>query len=269
MTIYKSKDYVEVYRAKSKSKDINELTGRTGRPDLTQFVIDNIIAKLNFKKNIVVVDIGCGDGLLLRKASIAGADGWVGRLIGILPTPEEVLRVKKHIIEDASARSMGISIQLGLLDDLSNIPNQFSDITISNSTIHILQNETTVDKAILEMKRITKSGGKIYFGEVPDVDEFKGKKYGDSIIKWFFWVLKNQGISVFFVCVKQVLAAILTREPFVIAPKTIFYASPEAFIHKLEGHGLIIESYSKHKEIDEDGEICDSLTRWDYIAVRN
>tara|TARA_B110000902_G_scaffold267188_1_gene358947 strand:+ start:2884 stop:3693 length:810 start_codon:yes stop_codon:yes gene_type:complete len=268
MTIYKSTDFVEVYRAKSKSKDINELTGRTGRPDLTQFVIDNIIGKLSFKANDVVVDIGCGDGLFLKEASVAGVNGWLGRLIGILPTPEEVLRVKKHMLEDASARSMGISIELGLLDNLSNIPDAFSDTTISNSTIHILQTEATVDKAILEMRRVTKSGGHIFFGEVPDIDEFEGKKYGDSITQWLFWVLKNQGITAFFVCLKQALVAVFTSEPFVIVPKGLFYTSPEAFVTKLEGHGLSVQSYSKHIEIDEDGKPFDSLTRWDYIAVR-
>lgn len=268
MTIYKSTDFVEVYRAKSKSKDINELTGRTGRPDLTQFVIDNIIAKFTFKKEDVVVDIGCGDGLLLKKASNAGVNGRFGRLVGILPTLEEVLRVKKHMMEDVSSRTMGISIELGLLDNLSNIPDQYSDKTISNSTIHILQTESTVNKAILEMKRITKRGGHIFFGEVPDVDELKGKKYGDSIIQWLFWVLRNQGISAFFVCLKQALVAVFTSEPFVIVPKGIFYTLPEIFVKKLESHGLSVKSYSKHVEIDADGNQFNSLTRWDYVAVR-
>jgi hypothetical protein len=44
MAIHKAANLIEVYRAKAKSKDINELTGRIGRPDLTRFVTKNIIA---------------------------------------------------------------------------------------------------------------------------------------------------------------------------------------------------------------------------------
>jgi ubiquinone/menaquinone biosynthesis C-methylase UbiE len=268
MTIYKSNDFVEVYRAKSQSKDINELTGRTGRPDLTEFVIDNIVAKFTFKEDDIVVDIGCGDGLFLRKVSCAGVNARVGRLIGVLPTIEEVLRIQRHLIEKNTFQSSGISIELGLLDNLGNIPDEYANKTISNSTIHILQEESVVDKAILEMKRITKSNGLIFFGEVPDTNELKDKRYGDSITSWLFWVLKNQGFPSFLIRLKQVLIGFFTKEPFVIAPKIIFHATPEVFVKKLKSHGLIVKSFYKHKEIGLDGNELDSMTRWNYIAVK-
>lgn len=268
MTIYKSTDFIEVYRAKSTSKDINELTGRTGRPDLTQFVIDNIASKFVFKDDDVVIDIGCGDGLFLAKANEAGVNERRGRLIGVLPTIEEVLRVHQHLMESEAAQSVGISIELGLLNDVRNIPDEYSDKTISNSTIHILQKESVVDQAILEMKRITKKKGAIFFGEVPDVDELKGKGYGDSIVSWLLWVLKNKNISSFFLCLKQVLISLVTSEPFIVTPKTIYYATPEEFVRKLESHDLIVKSYYKHREIDLNGNEFESVTRWNYIAVR-
>ena len=64
MAIYKTKNLVETYRAKE--KDINALTGRTGRPDLNKFVIGQMIQKIKVRPNSVLVDIGCGDGLFLH-----------------------------------------------------------------------------------------------------------------------------------------------------------------------------------------------------------
>ena len=45
MPIIKCETYVDVYRSKASSKDINELSGRTGRPDLTDFISQQIIKK--------------------------------------------------------------------------------------------------------------------------------------------------------------------------------------------------------------------------------
>ena len=99
MAIHKTKNLVETYRAKAGAKDINELTGRTGRPDLTRFVISQMIAKIPVNENMILVDIGCGDGLFLKKAAESGLDSYKGRLIGILPTKEEVIRVRNHLLE--------------------------------------------------------------------------------------------------------------------------------------------------------------------------
>ena len=88
MTIYKPSTYEEEYRLRALSRDINQLTGRT-RPELTEFAIDRIVAAVDPKPDDVVVDIGCGNGLLLQKAAARGAPGHHGRLIGILPSEEE------------------------------------------------------------------------------------------------------------------------------------------------------------------------------------
>lgn len=268
MSIHKSKNFVEVYRAKAKSKDINELTGRTGRPDLTHFVIDNLISKLDFKKDDVVIDIGCGDALLLQKISQYHVNGRAGRLIGVLPTIEEVSKVNHHLIKTNPLLAANISVELGLLDDLQNIPDSYADKTISNSTFHILQTENTVDKALAEIKRITKKGGVIFIGELPSSNEFEGKNYGDSILAWLFWVIRKQGFAMFLLRLKQTLNGLFSKEPFIIAPKKIFYLSPEEFVKKLENAGFKVINFYKHIEIDATGVQYESLTRWDYLAIK-
>ena len=69
MTIIKTSNLVEAYKAKAKSKDINELIGRTGRPDLIKFVINQMIKNIKVAENFTLVDIGCGDGMFLQMAS--------------------------------------------------------------------------------------------------------------------------------------------------------------------------------------------------------
>ncbi len=100
MTIYKPKSYIEAYRLKAKSKDINELTGRSGRTDLTKFIVNQILSKIKLNPDTVLVDIGCGDGMLLQKANQRGIDANIGKLEGILPTEEEVTRVKEYLLNE-------------------------------------------------------------------------------------------------------------------------------------------------------------------------
>ena len=138
MAIHKTKNLVETYRAKAGAKDINELTGRTGRPDLTRFVISQMIAKIPVNENMILVDIGCGDGLFLKKAAESGLDSYKGRLIGILPTKEEVIRVRNHLLEAGDNSGGGgqlISIELGLAEKTS-LPNNFADVVVCNSVLH-------------------------------------------------------------------------------------------------------------------------------------
>jgi len=97
MTIIKARNSIEAYKALSKSKNINEITGRTGRPDLSQFVTDQMSKKIKINKNSVVVDIGCGDGEYLLKSTKNLLGKFNGELIGILPSYEEIDRVKKHL----------------------------------------------------------------------------------------------------------------------------------------------------------------------------
>lgn len=271
MTIYKSKSLIEVYRAKASSGNINELTGRTGRPDLTRFVIDEIIPKLPLKAETILVDIGCGDGLLLQKASHAGLDSYRGRLIGVLPTVEEVTRVRVHLVSGASALIGNpplISIELGQAEKTS-MPDHFCDVLVCNGVLHGSgQTIEDVTLALKEFRRITKIGATFFVGEMPDADAFSGKNYGNSITAWLFWVLKNQGFSSFSTRLKQVFFALVSSEPFVIAPKNMFFMCPEEFSNLLNQYGFKVVEYYRHREIDGKGNVFETTTRWNYIAVR-
>jgi ubiquinone/menaquinone biosynthesis C-methylase UbiE len=268
MTIVKAKSLIETYRAKAQSKDINELTGRTGRPDLTKFVINQMVLNLPVQANTILVDCGCGDAQFLIESANNGLDSYSGRLIGILPTFEEVTRIRNHLLLNSNIKQHLISIELGTAEE-SNLPNNFCDMLVCNGVLHGAgQTFKNVELALNEFYRITKVGGTVFIGEMPDSNELKGKDYGDSITSWLLWVLKNQGVKALSTSVRQTIKALFTSEPFVITPKYMFYMQPAMFVDLLKKHGFEVINFFKHKEITHDGLVYQSKTRWDYIAIK-
>jgi hypothetical protein len=105
----------------------------------------------------------------------------------------------------------------------------------------------------------------VFVGEVPCLNEQEGKKYGDSIALWLWWVLRNQGSAQFMTRLRQTLTALFSKEPLIVAPKIHFFADPEVFVRTARGCGLVETARFRHRELTNAGEECDSETRWDYI----
>lgn len=267
MTIYRAKTFLDIYRFKAKSGNVHELSGRTGRPDLTEFILERLANRLIFQREDRVVDIGCGNALLLRKAALRGVNGWVGRLVGILPTSEEIYRVQQHFIQNPSLGSESIQIAQGFLTKIP-LPNGFATKTIVNNLLHY-ESTSTVRSALCEIHRITCSGGRVFLGEVADQNEMEGKNYGNSIFLWLIWVLKNQGLRRFSVSMKQTLVGLLTSEPLIVGPKNFFYMTPSNFISLVQDHGFRLLEHEKSLEIDINGNIFDSPRRWNYMFEKN
>lgn len=265
MPIHRTADFIETYRAKARAGDINELSGRTGRPDLTDFVARRMAARLPVHADTVLVDVGCGDGRFLLRCAEAGLDGFKGRLIGLLPTREEVSRVRGHLLDEAACRGRLVSVEPGLAQR-TGLPGDFADLLVCNGVLLVLQDVGEVSCALAEFHRITKPGGIVFIGELPDTDEMAGRDYGDSISGWLAWVLRNQGAAACWARARQVLNASFSREPFVIGPKRIFHMPPGPFIEMLERQGLELVACHRHEEIDAAGQVHESRTRWDYIA---
>lgn len=266
MTIYRAKNFIEEYRIKALACDINELTGRTGRPDLTRHAITQIADRYTFSKESRIADIGCGDASFLRLASERGVDGHCGRLVGILPTKEEIDRVRDHLLSNGH-RDGRIAIELGMLE-ATNLPDAYFDIVVSNSTFHYLGGVENARNSLVELCRILKPGGKIFIGELQSVHEMAGKDYGDSIVKWLVWVLKNQGARAFFRRLRQLAPAVLGSEPFITSPKNHFHMLPKDFVGLMESCGFSDMRYFPHQEIDATGGEYVSSTRWDFMACK-
>ena len=123
--------------------------------------------------------------------------------------------------------------------------------------------------ALSEFYRISKKGGEIFIGELPDRNENKNKNYKDSILRWLIWVLRYEGLFAFIKRLKQTFLSLISSEPLIIVPKeNIFYMKPKNFIKELNQHGIKTTKYYRHKEIDKYGREYISKTRWNYICIR-
>ena len=147
---------------------------------MTGFVADHILTKIPLEGDTVMVDVGCGDGALLRKAAESTPNHYRGRLIGILPNKEEVARVRGHLLDGQTARRL-ISIELGTASD-TGLPDGLADVIVCNGVFLILGDLENVDTSIDEFCRVAKKGAHIFIGEVPDADEMAGRTYGDSVV---------------------------------------------------------------------------------------
>ena len=257
MPIIKCKDHIEVYERKARSGDLHELSGRTGRADLTQYVAQSIAATLPLRSGDLLVDIGCGDGTLIGLV----ADK-VASVVGILPTAAEVGRVRPLFTSNERIEiRQGLSQQTGL-------PAAIADVVVCNG-VFLLLSSSQVDQSFREIARIGKPGSTAFIGEVPRVDEFRDRTYGDSIGGWLWWVLRNQGLGAFATRLRQTLVAFLSSEPMMIGPKEYFFCEPAAFIALAQAHGLKLQTHFPHPEVATTGENMSSATRWDYVFVRD
>jgi SAM-dependent methyltransferase len=263
MPIYWAADYIDEYRLRARSSDIHQLTGRL-RPELTEFIIDQILLKTKFKSDSVVVDIGCGNALFLQKAAANGVDRFRGRLIGIVPTEEETRCLREYL---SGTEKDFISIETGNLC-ATNLADEFADIVISNGTFMLLRNDEAAIAAISEIKRITKTRGTVFIGELPDADEALVRTYGDSITAWLLWQFTNRGSKALVAGLKQILRALLTAEPFIVSTPKKFFCSPQKFKMLLETQDFKILECYKHKEIDTEQNIFESQTSWNFIACK-
>ena len=254
MPIIKCRNHIEVYREKARSDSLHEMSGRSNRPDLTRFVSDQIVKQLNVTSDDHVIDIGCGDGTLL--ANIADR---VASATGILPTDEEVMRLGRAPV----LQHGHLSIRQGTAQRLP-CDDDSADKLVCNGVL-LLLTDAEVDQALGELHRVGRPGALVYIGEIPAADEFADRPYGDSILRWLLWSLRERGFTTFTAYSRQVIRALLSSQPLVIAPKRHFHTTPEIFIERAGRFGLRCLAHHPHREIDEDGKVKRSATRWDYL----
>jgi len=178
--------------------------------------------------------------------------------IGILPTNEEVYRVSERFQEN-----LNIKIKQGLVTK-TGLKDSIGDKIVCNGVFILLKEEDIVP-ALKEIYRVSKHNALVYIGELPFLDENKDKKYEDSIILWLVWVLRNQGFYQFIIRLKQVLIALVSKEPFIITPKKHILFEPDVFIKKVKQYGFFLKRTFRQKILLTDGKIVESKSRQNYI----
>lgn len=255
MAVMRVSNYVDAYRLRALSPDIHFLTARNTVAQ-TEFALSRIIEGIDLRPEDVLVDIGCGDGSLLRMA-----EGRVSRRIGIVLTGEEQDRVE-NVLPGAIVR-IGLAQNLGLESGIATK-------IVCNAVLFYLHSDDEVKAALLEMQRIAQPGATIWVGEMPEVDEYaEYKRYsGNSMIGLLWHLLRRQGFRAFLGMCRRWIKATLGNDQIVLNSARLYYAAPNTMIAMAQSCGLRLGTHFRHRDLSEQGSIVDSKFRYDYIFYK-
>jgi ubiquinone/menaquinone biosynthesis C-methylase UbiE len=227
--------------------DIRECSGRGTDQALTEFISWRILAELAIAKHDRLVDIGCGDGTLLRFALQCG----VRDAIGLNGTEEEARLV----------RASGLDVRQALTDSLP-LPDQCASVIVCNSVLHIVPAEK-IPASLREIARIAAPEARIWIGEIPRFREPASLREFSSVPAMLWWLLRKRGIRTFLgMCRRLVTGA--QRGP-MLATSQAFWAEPDQFSRMASDAGLSVERQFPHETLDGKHQPCLSATRHDYV----
>lgn len=251
MSVIRVDNFIDAYRLRAQGEDVHAMAAR--RKEGTEFISEYILNELQLEPSGTLVDIGCGDGCLLRLAA-----GRVSRRVGIVPNEEEKLRLEPIVA--------GATIFQGLCQQVP-LPSESADRIICNAVLMYLSSAVEVKNSIRELARIARPGARIWIGEIPVLDEFEkfGMYRGHSIFGLLRHTLTMDGPRALVGMLRRLGKSWMGRDQLVLNSANLFHATPERFLALSEGSGLQLESHCRHRELDRDGNPVVSQIRYDYV----
>lgn len=236
--ISRSDDYVEYCRETARrARDPHELALRgRDKKAVTQRVHEQIVAAVDLHAGDELVDIGCGDGTLLRMAE----DRRVRSAVGLLATEEEC----------SVLRRFGLEARQGLTDRLP-LPDQSASVVVCNSVLLVVPREK-IPPSLKEIHRVAKPGARIFLGEIPFVKPNDPTPNFRTRRETLSYLYRKHGLRAWFGMARRMLWFSLTGEPTVLRPGTAisFYATPDDFIAMANAAGLELVRYWQHEDPD-------------------
>jgi ubiquinone/menaquinone biosynthesis C-methylase UbiE len=233
--ITRSEDYVEYCRELARNvRDVQDLALRgKNKRDVTQRIHEAIVREVNLSAGDDLVDIGCGDGTLLRMARNSGA----ASAFGFLATEEEV----------AVVRRLGFNVQQGFTDRLP-IATESASVVVCNSVLLIVPRER-IPASLREIYRIARPQARIYLGEIPVEPGPAPEPQFDSARETLSYLYRRYGFRTWFGMLRRMLYWKLTGKPMVIrsGASISFYAQPHEFIAMAKDAGLDLVRYWPHQ----------------------
>jgi SAM-dependent methyltransferase len=229
--------------------DLHILAGRGSLRETTEFVNRRIFAELSFQPEDRLVDIGCGDGLLLRLAIANG----VGTAIGFNATEDEALPL----------RALGLDVRQGLTHSIP-LPDRFASVVVCNSVL-LLVPEDNMAESLHEIARISQPNARIWLGEIPRVEEIAGVPKHESIPEMLWWLLRERGVRSFLGMCRRLVTGAQRGPVLVNSYAAIFSAQPAKFINMAAAAGLHIERDFPHQTLNQNRQSSSSATRHDYL----
>ena len=224
--ITRSNDYVEYCRETAKrARDPRDLALRgREKKEVTMLVHRQIAEAVDLRAGDDLVDIGCGDGTMLRIADAAGAKS----AIGLLATEEEV----------AVLRRVGLNAKQALTNQLP-LPDTSASVIVCNSVLLVVPREQ-IPASLHEIQRIAKPGARIFLGEIPYQEQHDPTPQFATRRELLSYLYRKHGFRTWFGMVRRMAYRQLTGQPALINSGTAisFWAPAEEFIAMAEAAGL-------------------------------
>ena len=224
--ITRSLDYVEYCRETAKhARDPHDLALRgRDKKELTRQVHQEIADAVELGSGDELVDIGCGDGTMLRIAERLGARS----AIGLLATDEEV----------AVLRRSGLNAQQGLSDQLP-LADASASVVVCNNVLLIVPREK-IPASLREICRVAKHDARILLGEIPGAEQRDPTPQFTTRRELLSHLYRKHGFRTWFGMLRRMAYRQLTGKPPLINSGTSisFWATPEDFIAMAQTAGL-------------------------------
>jgi SAM-dependent methyltransferase len=224
--IARSDDYVEYCRETAKhARDPHDLALRgREKKDITKLVHQQIAEAVNLGSGDDLVDIGCGDGTMLRIAEAAGAR----TAIGLLATDEEV----------AVLRRFGLKVKQALTD-LLPLPDASASVVVCNNVLLVVPREK-IPASLREIYRVSKPGARIFLGEIPYEEQRDPTPRFATRRELLSYLYRKHGARSWFGMVRRMAYWQLTGRPPLINSGTAisFWAAPDEFTALAQAAGL-------------------------------
>lgn len=232
--ITRSDDYVEYCRETAKHANNPHDLALRGRhlKQVTELIHERIVEAVDLHSGDDLVDIGCGDGTLLRMAAGAGTR----TAVGLLATEEEV----------AVLRRAGLNVKQGFTDQLP-IADESTSVVVCNNVLLVVPREK-IPASLREIHRIAKRGARIFLGEIPFVETPDPTPHVSSRRQMLSFLYRERGLRAWFGMLRRMAYWQLTGKPAVIRSGTevFFYAEPGEFIAMAQAAGLELVRYWQH-----------------------
>jgi ubiquinone/menaquinone biosynthesis C-methylase UbiE len=230
--------------------DIRELSGRGTDNTLSEFINRRILIELQVTPDDHLVDIGCGDGTLLRGALQDG----LSDVIGLNGTEEEVQPL----------RALGLNVRQARTDSLP-LADRSASVVVCNSVLHIVAQDK-IPASLREIARISQPRARIWIGEIPRFREPASLRKFENIPQMLWWLLRKRGLRTFLGMCRRLLTG--AQRGSVLQTAQGFWAEPEVFTRMAEEAGLKVEKHSPHQTLDAQHRPFTSPTRHDYLLRR-
>jgi len=234
--ITRSEDYVEYCRETARQlRDVQDLALRgKDKQAVTRRIQEKILQVLELRPDDDLLDIGCGDGTLLRLAEKLG----VRSASGVLATEEEATIV----------RGLGLRVEQGFTDKLP-LADESASVVVCNNVLLVVPREK-IPASLREMLRVAKPSARIFIGEIPVEPGPPPEPEFATAREMLAYIYGKHGLRAWAGMLRRMLFWKLTGQAMVIrgGSTVSFWAEPSEFVAQAESAGLKLVRHWPHDD---------------------